>query len=407
MTTPDQPREQRPILGLLLATGVSAAAGYGVLILSARSLDPATNAKFLVFWGALFGLYSVLTGLTTETTRAVFAGTRGIERGARVVPIAASVAAAVFVIAAAIGLIAGRPLFGGNWFSLVADVLLGVVLYTVHGTLTGAAAGGRRWTEYGSLIAIEATARLALCIGAVWLGQHLGGLAFSAAAASGTTLLLTLASRRLRTLWAARTDVSAREFAYNLVIACSASGVSGVLVVGYPVLVRLTSDNAAFARAAPILLAVSLSRAPLLVPLLAYQNVVVTQVISRGAKALIPVCGFLGALTAVGAALSVPLGPWALHIVAPNYNVSSAVFPALVLGAGGIAILTLTGAAALALGHHAVYLAGWVVATVVAAGILNLDADLQTRVMLSLTLGPLVGIAVHALFGLRRTTSIA
>ncbi|MGH2355147.1 MAG: hypothetical protein ACRDJN_26350, partial [Chloroflexota bacterium] len=51
----------------------------------------------------------------------------------------------------------------------------------------------------------------------------------------------------------------------------------------------------------PIVLSVSLSRAPLLVPLGIYQNVLVTRVIRDGLRVLRPIVGGLVVLTAVGA----------------------------------------------------------------------------------------------------------
>ena len=69
------PRSAAP---LLAAAGVSGVAGYVVLVLAARVLDLATNASFLVFWGALYAVFGALVGQTTETTRAVFSsGGRG------------------------------------------------------------------------------------------------------------------------------------------------------------------------------------------------------------------------------------------------------------------------------------------------------------------------------------------
>ena len=59
---------------VLAAAVVSGIAGYLVLVLTARHLDAAENADFLVFWAALFSVFGVLVGIASETTRAVFAG---------------------------------------------------------------------------------------------------------------------------------------------------------------------------------------------------------------------------------------------------------------------------------------------------------------------------------------------
>ncbi|NKY08378.1 hypothetical protein HF998_15555, partial [Cellulomonas hominis] len=73
----------------------------------------------------------------------------------------------------------------------------------------------------------------------------------------------------------------------------------------------------------------------------------------------------------------------------------------LTASACALALLTLTGAAVLALGRHAAYALGWLAATVVSAALLVLPGDLNPRAVLSLAVGPLVGVLVHA-FVVRR-----
>jgi hypothetical protein len=186
------------------------------------------------------------------------------------------------------------------------------------------------------------------------------------------------------------------------VASCGAAGVSALLLVGYPVLLRVTTPDEVFAGAAPIVLAVPLCRAPLLVPLGAYQNVVVTRVVVHGVRALVPVLIGLGGLTVVGALASWPVGPWALRTVNPDYHVDGPVFAGLVLGAGLVAVLTVTGAAAVALDHHTVYLAGWIAATLTTVAALLVPGDLEARVVFSLLVGPAVGVAVHLVWGRQR-----
>jgi len=168
------------------------------------------------------------------------------------------------------------------------------------------------------------------------------------------------------------------------------------------VLLRVTTPDDVFAGAAPLVLAVSLCRAPLLVPLGAYQNVVVSRVAVHGARALVPVLVVLGAVTALGAMVAWQLGPWALRLVNPDYHVDGRVFAGLVLGAGLVAVLTVTGAAAVALDHHTVYLAGWIAATVTTIGVLLFPGTLEGRVVTSLLVGPAAGVVVHLVWGRQR-----
>ena len=176
------------------------------------------------------------------------------------------------------------------------------------------------------------------------------------------------------------------------------------MLVGYPVLLRVTTPAEVFAGAAPIVLSVSLSRAPILVPLGIYQNFLVTRFIKDGLRILRSVLAGLGVIAAVGSLVAWWLGPWLLHVVNPAYDVSGPVFAGLVLAAGLVACLTVTGAATVALGHHWVYLAGWLVATAVSTLVLLVPGSLEGRVLFSLAAGPVAGIVVHVIGGLVRPT---
>ena len=139
-----------------------------------------------------------------------------------------------------------------------------------------------------------------------------------------------------------------------------------------------------------------------MVPLGVYQNVLVTKVMRQGVRVLGPVVAALGGATLLGSLLAWLVGPWLLRLVNPAYHVPGPVFAALVLGAGVLALLTVTGAATVALDHHAVYLVGWITATAVSVGALLLPSSLEARVVSSLVAGPLAGVFVHLQWGMRR-----
>lgn len=400
MSSSEPPREPRVMLPVIAAAGTSGVAGYVVLVLAARVLTPQANATFLVFWGALFAIFGALAGLTTETTRAVFSS-RGAGR-TPVLPAALVLGGGVALVVAGTGWVWAPWLFGDEWLLLLCAMVCGIVLFTAHAALTGAAAGTRRFGAYSFLVGTEAASRLVLCAAAAALGAHLVGLAWAVALACGTWVLWVLTRRDFRALVLARTTGGRTGLVRRMLVACAASGASALLLVGYPVLVRVTTPSDVFGAAAPVILSVSLSRAPLLVPLGVYQNVLVTRVIDGGVRVLRPVLLALLGVAALGSAVAWWLGPWLLRVVNPAYDVSGPVFAALVLAAGLIAVLTLTGAAAVALDRHGAYLAGWLAATVVSVAVLVPPGQLETRVICSLVAGPVVGALVHLRWGLLR-----
>lgn len=387
------------VLGAALVSGVS---GYVALILAARTLSPADNAHFLVFWGVVFSMYGVLIGVTTETTRAVSTARDPDAAATLLMPVAIGFGLALVAVVGLSGAFWAPQVFGSQWPALLGATVVGTTLFAVHVAVAGVASGRGAWSGYSLLVAGETATRLVLFVVVVVAAAGVAGFAFASAVASGFWLAATLSSRRYRHLWTQRVEGGVRGLVRRLVASCGAAGVSALLLVGYPVLLRLTTPDDVFAGAAPIVLAVSLCRAPLLVPLGAYQNVVVMRVVVHGVRALVPVLIGLGGLTLVGALASWPIGPWALRIVNPDYHVDGPVFAGLVLGAGLVAVLTVTGAAAVALDHHTVYLAGWIAATVTTVAALLVPGDLETRVVLSLLVGPAVGVAVHLVWGRHR-----
>jgi O-antigen/teichoic acid export membrane protein len=87
----------------------------------------------------------------------------------------------------------------------------------------------------------------------------------------------------------------------------------------------------------------------------------------------------------------------------PGYRVDGRLLAGLTLAAVCLALLTLTGSAALALGRHRVYAMGWFLSSAASVALLMTDLPIATRTILSLCLGPLLGIGIH-LAGVRAAT---
>lgn len=400
MTSSKESAKPRSLAPVLAAAGASGVAGYAVLVLAARTLEPATNASFLVFWGALYAVFGALVGLTTETTRAVFSSGKGGSTA--VFPVLAGLGGTVAVLVGVSGLLWAPLLFGDGWPSLLVAMVVGIVLFSLQSGLNGAAAGTSSWSAYSLSVGSEAVMRMILCAAVAMVGGQLLGLAWAVVLACSTWLGWVALRSDYRRFVLVRISGSRSGLLRRTLVACSASGASALMLVGYPVLLRVTTPADVFAGAAPIVLSVSLSRAPLLVPLGIYQNILVTRVIRDGLGVLRPILGGLAVVAITGSVVAWWLGPWLLHVINPAYDVSGGVFVGLVLTAGLVAALTLTGAATVALDRHEVYLAGWLVATAVAALVLLVPGSLEGRVLGSLAAGPLAGIAIHVRAGLVR-----
>lgn len=383
-----------------LATALSALCGYAVLYLAARSLGPAGFSVFAVFWGA-FGLVTgAANGLLQEATREVrLAVTTEIPR----TPVRPMWVAAGAGVAAGVLLASGSPLWAGRVFSgpVGLSVLLlgaGIAGFALHATLLGMLAGTGRWTQYGSLMVTDAGTRLVVAGCSFLLGWGVAGFLWATVAGSLAWLLLLTLSAGARSAARIRTAGTLRGYLRGASHSIAAAAASAVLVMGFPVLLKVTSGDLG-AAGGVVILAVTMTRAPLLVPLTAMQGNLIAHLVDRRDSRLRGLAGpvaVVAGLGALGIAAAGLIGPWLIGVAfGPEYRTSAALLSWLTAGAVSIALLTLTGMATVAGALHRAYSLGWVGATAAAALLLSLPLDLQTRTVLALLCGPLVGIGVH------------
>lgn len=391
-----------------LATALTALCGYAVLYLAARSLEPAGFSLFGVFWGA-FGLVGgAANGLLQEATREMRAS-RFVAGppGPRTHPM--RVAAVIGVAAAAVTALSaplwsGRVFTADQWLS-VALLSIGVAGVCVHTTLLGMLAGIDRWGQYGALMAADAVMRVVVAAAAFAFGWGLAGFLWATVAGCLAWVVMLVCSPAARSASAGSTAGTARTFLTGASHSVAAAGASAVLVMGFPVLLQATSAELG-AAGGVIILAVTLTRAPLLVPLTAMQGNLIAHFVDqrdRRLRALAVPTMVVTMVGALGVAAAGTAGPWLLRTAfGPEYQADGALLAWLTAAAVAIALLTLTGAAAVAAALHRAYAAGWVGATLAAAALLLLPLGLETRTVVALLCGPVVGIAVH-LYALARS----
>jgi O-antigen/teichoic acid export membrane protein len=384
-----------------VATAVTAVCGYAVVYLAARDLAPAGFSVFAVFWGA-FGLVTgAANGLLQETTREVrAAGYAELLPGVRTHPLRV---AALVGVGAAVLVAVSSPLWSGrvfaqaHWLS-VGLLSVGLAGFCLHATLLGMLAGTNRWTQYGALMVTDAVIRVAVAIATVVIGWALVGFLWATVAGAVAWLIMIVASPTSRAAAQLLTPGSTATFLRGAAHSITAAGASAILVMGFPVLLKVTSSELG-AQGGVVILAVTLTRAPLLVPLTAMQGNLIAHFVDQRAarlRALLAPAALVGAVGGVGVLAAGSLGPWLLRAgFGADYHASGALLAWLTAAAAAIAMLTLTGAATVAAALQRSYALGWVSATVAAALLLLLPLPLATRTVVALLCGPLVGIGVH------------
>lgn len=395
---------------LSAATLVVAVSGYAVIVVAGRALDTVSYEAFSVFWGLFFALAGLIDGLLQETTRSVAARHTPSGRTlpapsscARPMTVAVGFAGIVGFLAVALApLWSGRILPDGQNLEVAGVVLLagGLASYTFQAAVCGLLSATTRWTSFAWLISVDSAVRILLALVAWALGWHLLAFLLVTVIGAATWLGLLFFVPAQRAVLREVGDVATGEFIRRTIKAMLASGANAVLITGFPVLITFTSGTGvAPGTLAAVITAVTLTRAPLLVPLQRFQPALIVHFTERRDR-ILRACALPSAIIVSTAAVGGVAAYWlARPLMLLFFDVelvsSPLVLASLTVASGSTALLMVTGSAAHAAERHSLYLAGWAVATVVAVCLLLIDASPEARALLALGLAPLAGVVVH------------
>lgn len=418
-------------LALLGSSLLAAVSTLLVTMIAQRALNGSELTEFLLFWAALFTVTGIITGIQPEITRAVgTARTRAVadralanraaSGGAASTEGSAPQGARVVTVTAALGAIAGvlvlvsSPLWAGQQIPHSAAVgvtvmAVGVFLYALQATMSGVTAGEDRWYLFAAVGGLESAGRLILMLAAALMIPSLAGLEVATVVPMGLWLILAFVTVSGRRLWGARADVPARRLSLNILWSFLSSAAAAVLMMGFPNVLKASGA----AESEPVvlgtlILAISITRSPIMIPLQAFQGVAVSAFLKqrhRPVAAFIKPAAAVVAVGAVGALAAYLVGPLLFRLIYPpaagaesayEAAASGITLGALVFASALLALMTLSGNMALAVNQHRIYLAGWVVAAAVTLSLAFLiPAPLVPRAIVALAVGPVCGFVVH------------
>ena len=418
-------------LALLGSSLLAAVSTLLVTMIAQRALNGSELTEFLLFWAALFTVTGIITGIQPEITRAVgTARTRAVadralanraaSGGAASAEGSAPQGARVVTVTAALGAIAGAlvlvssPLWAGQQIPHSAAVgvtvmAVGVFLYALQATMSGVTAGEDRWYLFAAVGGLESAGRLILMLAAALMIPSLAGLEVATVVPMGLWLILAFVTFSGRRLWVARADVPARRLITNILWSFLSSAAAAVLMMGFPNVLKASGA----AESEPVvlgtlILAISITRSPIMIPLQAFQGVAVSAFLKqrhRPVAAFIKPAAAVVAVGAVGALAAYLVGPLLFRLIYPpaagaesayEAAASGITLGALVFASALLALMTLSGNMALAVNQHRIYLAGWVVAAAVTLSLAFLvPASLVPRAIVALAVGPVCGFVVH------------
>lgn len=418
-------------LALLGSSLLAAVSTLMVTMIAQRALNGSELTEFLLFWAALFTVTGIITGIQPEITRAVgTARTRAVadralanraaSGGAASTEGSAPQGARVVTVTAALGAIAGAlvlvssPLWAGQQIPHSAAVgvtvmAVGVFLYALQATMSGVTAGEDRWYLFAAVGGLESAGRLILMLAAALMIPSLAGLEVATVVPMGLWLILAFVTVSGRRLWVARADVPARRLTVNILWSFLSSAAAAVLMMGFPNVLKASGA----AESEPVvlgtlILAISITRSPIMIPLQAFQGVAVSAFLKqrhRPVAAFIKPAAAVVAVGAVGALAAYLVGPLLFRLIYPpaagaesayEAAASGITLGALVFASALLALMTFSGNMALAVNQHRIYLAGWVVAAAVTLSLAFLvPAPLVPRAIVALAVGPVCGFVVH------------
>jgi len=384
---------------VLGATVVAGAIGYVIQAVVPGFITAQEYVAFGVFWSVVYLVVSALSGIQQELARASHSGDGSGWPVFRTFALVCAAGAAVLV-AVTSPLWAAR-VFPSDTLTLVAALAFAALGYALVAAVSGALYGVRNWPGVAGMTVSDAALRLIAVIVALVAGAGLTALGWAVAVPFLAAAVIVWAFTGRSVVRSLALDADLRGLGRNSVRTVGAAIATGLMISGLPFLLGVTvQEDASATLLASLILVITLTRAPLIIPLLALQSYLIVSFRDAGHRVGRRVAvwgGGLAALTAVLALAAAFVGPWLIDLLySGRYELPPGAYAAIVASAGLTGLLCITGPAVLSEGRHTAYLAGWAAASVVTVACLLVPLGPLERVLLSLLAGPVVGVVVHA-----------
>ena len=395
--------QRTPLSGfaiILIATAIAGTASYAVTILIPNEIGLAEYAPFAVFWSSVYLAVGALGGIQQEVSRATLPATEGVTSHAfRARRFGIIAGLLVFVAIAGTAPLWERSVFPTEGWSLVIPLAVGAASYVMVAVLAGSLYGVIAWVPLALMITVDALLRLASLSITLAFTHNIVALAWAVAVPFPLTLLALWPVIRLSIVGRSRLDDGYRALAWNMARTVLAATATAVMVSGFPLLLGLTSHSEPPEIVGMFIVAITLTRAPLIVVALSLQSYLVVHFRDNASNFRPYFLRLLGVTVVAGAVLAVAgwlFGPTVYHLVFPNKLQPDAPFFAILVGSSAlVTALCITAPAVLARSKHLVYSAGWVAAALATISSLLLPLDFASRTVTALIVGPIIGLIVH------------
>lgn len=393
---------------ILVATGIAGGTAYLLMPVVAANLGAVSYAAFAVFWSGLYLAISGLSGIQQEITRAVRPRSGPSPAAAKSVSrnFGALAALAVLLVTCASAPLWISAVFPSDGWALVIPLAVGLVGYVIVAVVSGVLYGLRVWRFIAVMVVGDGLLRVILVLTVLSFTHDLALIAWAVVAPFLIMPLAIWPFVRARLVAKFELDVGYRSLSWNVARTVAGSAATGVLVSGFPLLLGATSGSDSPESVGALVLAITLTRAPIVIAVLSLQSYLVMSFRSQVGSlrwSIARLLFLIAAGTALLAVLAYWLGTGILATVAgAEFALAGSLLAALVGSAGLVAALCVTGPALLSRARHMFFTTGWLVAAAVTILLLLIPGDLEARAVMALSIGPACGLAVHFLGLVRR-----
>ena len=387
---------------VISATIIAGIGGYAIVTLMARTLGE-NYGEFAVFWALLYLAIGTFSGIQQEVSRGTprISSDKVTPQGVRLVSLSFQLALIVFV-ATSVAMVFFAPLlFVDDLLSLSAAVVCGATLSVFVGVLAGALYGTHSWRPLALLIVADVLFRLILLGIVSMFTSNIVLLAWVCTVPFVLVLgcVIPLAKSTINRKTAL--DVNTPQAYRNIGRTVAASFGTAVLVSGFPALLVISEGASSQQFLGAVIFALTLTRAPLVVGILALQSFLIVKFRDLTTKVGVLITQLNGAILIFGLIFSVGVyffGNQVLVLLAgPTFTLEPVFLFVLTLSSVPTAWLAVTGAASLSHKLHTTYSTGWLLAALISFVTLFIPNPLETKLVLALVIGPLVGVGLNIL----------
>lgn len=385
---------------VLLATAVAGVLGYLIQAVAPALLsDGAAYVAFSVTWSAVYLCGSAMAGVQQEVSRATRPAT-GTAAPTGLARFAWIGSAAVALLGVILGVALTGSMDGASAVGLGTALAVALTGYFVTTVLTGVLYGMSLWRHVALLVIMDAVLRAVALFLVFWSGGGITVIALAIALPFAVSALAVWSIIRGRIAGRLELDVTVRGLVGNVARTIGAAACMGVMISGLPLLIGITRGSADDGTVGASILAITLTRAPIVVPVIALQSFLIAAVFRgrpRPEKArLATLVGIAAIAAAVLSTAGYFVGPAVVTLIsAGDFTIAPWLMATIIASGVFVAVMCVSSAALIAANQHTANLVGWCVAAVLTLVGLLLPAPFELRLAVALAVPPLVGVAFH------------